>query len=123
MEAAIRQVFDGMRHADSARIRTVFAADVRFALIDAREGAPTIRVQDVEGWLEAVDGSAGRWDERIHDIEIRIDGPLASAWVPYTFYLDGAISHCGVNSMELLRDADGWKVTQISDTRRREGCH
>jgi hypothetical protein len=35
---------------------------------------------------------------------------------------DGVISHCGVNSIELLRDAEGWKVTQLSDTRRRDGC-
>lgn len=43
---------------------------------------------------------------------------MASAWVPYTFYLDGVITHCGVNSIELLRDQEGWKITQLSDTRR-----
>ena len=47
---------------------------------------------------------------------------MASVWAPYTFYLNGAISHCGINSIELLHDEDGWKVTQISDTRRREDC-
>ncbi len=48
-------------------------------------------------------------------------GRLIAA-IALTFYRDGEISHCGINSIELLRDADGWKVTQISDTRKREGC-
>jgi len=43
-------------------------------------------------------------------------------WAPYTFYLNERISHCGVNSIELLQDASGWKITQISDTRRTVEC-
>ena len=38
------------------------------------------------------------------------------------FYLDGVPDHCGVNSIELLRDQGGWKITQLSDTRR-DGPH
>lgn len=29
---------------------------------------------------------------------------------------------CGVNAIDLLRDATGWKITQVADTRRRERC-
>ncbi|MDA0327831.1 MAG: hypothetical protein O2958_02280 [Gemmatimonadetes bacterium] len=47
---------------------------------------------------------------------------MASIWAPYTFYLNGAVRHCGINSIELLRDREGWKVTQLSDTRRTENC-
>ncbi len=47
---------------------------------------------------------------------------MASAWVPYTFYLDGAGRYCRINSIELLRDAEGWRITQLSDTRRTENC-
>ena len=53
---------------------------------------------------------------------MRVDDALASVWVPYTFYVDGRISHCGANSIELLRRAEGWKIKQISDTRRTDGC-
>ena len=47
---------------------------------------------------------------------------MASAWVPYSFYFDGRISHCGANTVELLKTAAGWRITQLSDSRRREGC-
>lgn len=118
----IEQVFDGMRNADPASVEAVFAESARFAVLDARNGPASIRSQDVDGWIEAIGSSGGAWDEQIYDVEIKVDGPMASAWTPYTFYLNGEISHCGVNSIELLRDADGWKITQLSDTRHAEAC-
>ena len=84
----------------------------------AEDAAVSIKVQSVDPWVEAIGNSEGKWDEQIYDVEVRVDDRMASAWVPYTFYLDGVISHCGVNSIELLRDQEGWKITQLSDTRR-----
>lgn len=119
VRAVIEQVFRGMREADSAMVRAAFHEGARFASA-TRDG--TIRYDAVDGWIRAVGTSGGRWDERIYDVAVSLDPPIASAWVPYTFYLDGAISHCGVNTIELLKSAAGWRITQLSDSRRREGC-
>lgn len=119
VRAAVEQVFEGMRTADADLVREVLAPGVRFAGV-GDDG--TVTVQPLDGWLNAIGTSGGRWDEQVYDIEVQVDGNMASAWVPFTFYLDGAISHCGINSIELMRDAGGWKVTQIADTRRTEGC-
>ncbi|MBI5914693.1 MAG: nuclear transport factor 2 family protein [Bacteroidetes bacterium] len=32
------------------------------------------------------------------------------------------MSHCGVDAFQLFKGENGWKITQISDTRRRENC-
>jgi hypothetical protein len=120
--AAVEQIFEGMRTANADLVRAVFAPDARFAMLDAREGPAAVGAQSVDGWLSAIGESGGSWDERVYDVEVQIDGAMASVWAPYTFYRDGEISHCGINSIEMLHDATGWKVTQISDTRRREGC-
>jgi hypothetical protein len=117
--AAVEQLFDGMRAADAQTLRAVLAPDVRFAVLQ-QDG--TIAVQGLDSFVQAVAASAGNWNEQIYDVETRIDGGMASVWAPYTFYLSGDISHCGINSFELLRASDGWKITQISDTRRTEGC-
>ena len=122
VEAAIMRVFEGMHTANPDMVRAVFAPDARFAVISARNGPAVIAAQTVDGWIQAIGGSEGRWDEQVYDLDIKLDGDMASAWVPYTFYLDGVVRHCGINSIELLRDADGWKVTQLSDTRRTENC-
>lgn len=120
--AAVEQVFEGMRTANPDMVRAVFADDARFAMIDRREGPPRVRVQSVDGWIDAIASSGGSWNEQIYDVRVTVDGDMASVWAPYTFYLNGGISHCGINSIELLHDGSGWKVTQISDTRRQADC-
>lgn len=37
--------------------------------------------------------------------------------------LYGDFSHCGIDAFQLFKDDKGeWKITQIVDTRRKEGC-
>lgn len=123
VRAVVRRMFEGMRTADSAMVRSVFASGARFAMIDSRATPPVIKYDAPDGWLAAIANSARRWEERLYDVEVRVDGHMAQVWAPYTFYVDGKVRHCGVDTMELLRDASGaWRVTQLSDTQRREGC-
>lgn len=116
------QVFDGMKQADSARVAAAFAEGARFAVLREREGTVAVEYAPIQGWLNGIANSAGRWEEILHDVEIRVDGTLAMAWTPYTFYLDGRVRHCGVNAVMFLRTAAGWRITQLSDTQRLEGC-
>ena len=59
------------------------------------------------------------WKEKLLSYEIKIDGPLANAWVKYEFWIDNKLSHCGVNSIHLLKDGLKWKIFSISDSRRK----
>jgi hypothetical protein len=120
--AAVHRMFEGMRTADSAMVRSVFSAGARFASIDTRATPPAIKYDSVGGWITAIATSNRRWNEQIYDVRVRVDGDIAQVWAPYTFYLDGQVRHCGVNAIDLLRDSQGWKVTQLADTRRRENC-
>ncbi len=122
VRAVTQRLFEGMRTADSALVRSTFAAGARFAVVDTRTTSATIRYEQPDGWLAAIANSGKRWDERLHDVQVRVDGNIAQVWAPYVFYVDNAIRHCGVDAMELLRDASGWKITQLSDTQRRDGC-
>jgi hypothetical protein len=120
--AAVDQLFLGMRMGNATIARRVLAPDVRFAVLDDSSGTPSVAVRTLDEFLRAVDVSGGAWNEQIYEVEVRVDDDVASVWAPYTFYLSGRISHCGVNSIELLREVDGWKITQITDTQRTDVC-
>lgn len=120
--AAVHRMFEGMRTADSGMVRSVFAAGARFASLDARATPAVVRFDPIDGWIAAIATSNRRWDEQVYDVQARVDGNIAQVWAPYTFYLDKAVRHCGVNAIDMLRDGAGWKITQVADTRRREGC-
>jgi hypothetical protein len=120
--AVVRRLFDGMREADSAKVRSVFAEGARFAGVVDRAGTQALQYTPVDGFVTSVGRSERRWDERIFDVEVRVDDGMAVVWAPYTFYLDGEIRHCGVNSMDFLRTNGTWKIIQLNDTRRMDGC-
>jgi len=60
------------------------------------------------------------WKEILTSFEIKIDGILSNAWVGYEFWLGDKMSHCGVNSISLIKEEDSWKIFNISDSWRRD---
>jgi hypothetical protein len=120
--AVVQRMFDGMRTADSAMVRGVFAPGARFASVDARQTPPALRYDTPDAWIAAIATSNRAWDEQIYDVQARVDAGIAHVWAPYTFYLNKAVRHCGVNTIDLVKVGDEWKITQIADSRRRENC-
>ncbi len=122
--AVIQKMFDGMRAGDSATVSSVFDASARLQTIfTGQDGQPALRSDGIEKFVEAVGTPHDQiWDERIWSYDVNIDGQLATAWTEYTFFLGEKMSHCGVNAFQLFKSENGWKITQITDTRRRTGC-
>ncbi len=61
--------------------------------------------------------------EKILDYKIQIDGGMAHVWAPYEFWYNGEFSHCGVNSFQLFKEEDAWKIIYLVDSRRKEDCN
>jgi hypothetical protein len=64
----------------------------------------------LENWLKSPPGL----DERMVYQTVLVDGDMAQVWGPYRFTAGGKTTHCGINSMSLVRRADGWKVANTS---------
>lgn len=123
VEATVGRLFDGMRAGDSAAVRSVFHPEARLGSALLRDGAGSYRPDGVDGFVRAVGApKAAIWDERIANLRIEVDGPLATAWMDYRFYAGDRFSHCGVNAMQLVRMAAGWQIVSLVDTRQQEGC-
>lgn len=120
--AVIHRVFDGMKEADSAKVRTAFAPGARFVQVGTRANPDTIAYPAVDGWLGGIARSNKTWEEKIWNVRVLVDGNVASAWMDYSFHLNGTLSHCGIDSIELVKLKGEWKITQLGDTRRTTGC-
>ncbi len=121
--AVVHRLFDGMRTADSAMVRSVFDSSVQFLSVREENGVPTATARSVDAFVAAVGKPHEQvYDERIWDVEIEVDGGLASVWAKYAFYLGDKFNHCGVDVFGLVRRADAWKIVYLADTERRTGC-
>jgi len=63
-----------------------------------------------------------KFEERLTDPAIEIDGDIAMVWSPYTFLIDGKVHHCGVDHFSLVRENGGWKIASLSWSSRTTGC-
>jgi len=63
-----------------------------------------------------------KWDERLNKFNIQVDANLANAWVDYEFWFNDNFSHCGVNSLHLVKTEGKWKIIYLIDSRRRSSC-
>jgi hypothetical protein len=123
--AAVRQVvdrlFDGMRQRDTAMMASSFHAEARLYGLDREGGVSVTPASDfVAGIRTATEGLV--LDEVLGEVEIRIDGPVASVWTYYDFFAGPNFSHCGYNAFQMLKTGGEWKIVAITDSRRREGC-
>lgn len=122
VRAVVDRMFDAMRARDTTAFRSTLHPDFRLVLTSFREGQPAHRVIAGDDFVANIGRATNHLDERIANVEIRVDDNLASVWNDYSFYVDGKLDHCGVDSFTLVRTTEGWKVVHVADTQRSENC-
>lgn len=61
-----------------------------------------------------------KFEERVLNYNVQIDGNLAHVWTPYEFYINDQLSHIGANSFTLYNDNGKWQIIHLIDTRRKK---
>ncbi|WP_111670798.1 nuclear transport factor 2 family protein [Algoriphagus litoralis] len=124
VEAVIKSLFDGMRAKDAEKVAAAFSKDAMMQTVISKPDGSEVGSNAVADFVSRIASTPAetQLDERILEYQIKIDGTMASAWTPYQFYVNDKFSHCGVNSFQLVKMADGWKIVYIIDTRRKEPC-
>jgi len=116
----IESMFAALARGDTAGMRATFHPSGRVVQTGTREGKPFNRVNALDDFLRSIGSAAGRkLEEKIFDPTVQIEDNLAVAWSRYEFYVDGTMSHCGVDSYQLVNTGEGWKILHIVDTQRR----
>jgi Domain of unknown function (DUF4440) len=124
VKAAVNQLFTAMKDANPSLLQASFADSAILQTIMAGKDEKTVvRTEAVREFADAIGKLAkGTADERIRFDVVRIDGDLAMVWAPYSFYYNGTLHHCGVDSFQLIRMNGTWKIQYIIDTRRKQPC-
>jgi hypothetical protein len=122
--STVNLLFDGMRAGDSTMLRKAFLPACTLTSISKNAAdSVVVRKSDIAGFIKAVGTPhQEKWDEKIYNVKISVDGPMAIVWAPYKFHLGEKFSHCGVNVFTLIQTKAGWKISEITDTRRKDVC-
>jgi hypothetical protein len=121
----INKLFTGMHNHDTVMVRSAFGEQVTLAtVVRNREGKHVLRLEEFPAFIKSIgQPSPESLTEEIWNLKIQIDGAFAQAWCDYGFYIGKKFSHCGVDAFQLIKTTEGWKIFNIADTRRRDGCN
>jgi hypothetical protein len=125
VQRTIENFFKGFHQKDSSLIMETVGREVILQTISTTaNGENLVRTEDFMEFINSIRGipDSVKFKEVINDYTIRVDGPMATAWTPYEFWLNEEFSHCGVNSFQLVQQQGGWKIIYLIDTRRKEDC-
>ncbi|MBD0831727.1 nuclear transport factor 2 family protein [Aestuariibaculum sediminum] len=121
----VETFFEGFHKGDTTLMKSVMMDNIVLQTTYTNKDGKMMLVTDApETLLEAVANRTEdqKWDERLLDFNIQVDGTMANVWTPYEFWFNDTFSHCGVNNFQLFNDNGKWKIIYLIDTRRRQGC-
>jgi D-alanyl-D-alanine carboxypeptidase len=114
--SVVNRLFDSMQARQGEIVRGLFIPDGRLVSTQVRQGQPALRVLTRDEFVKLVIETKEPFRERMFEPEVRVEGDLATVWGRYDFHVGERLTNCGVNSFQLLRTPDGWKIAHIAST-------
>ena len=120
LKSVVNTFFEGFHSKDSLLIVSVIDKSFDLNSTSLKEDNGVLTNINGDNFVSAIISRPDSpvWKEKLLSFNIKIDGPLANVWVDYEFWLDDKLSHCGVNSIQIIKKKSGWKIFNITDSRR-----
>lgn len=115
----IHNLFDAMREHNGEKLLAQFTST---ASLQRAQADGSIKTTDLVAFVKGISTAKSYLDEQLLAFEVNQSGNLASVWTPYAFYHNQQLSHCGVNSFQLINTQDGWKIQYLIDNAHQGNC-
>ena len=113
--AALDAAITGPADKDRASMKALLIPEARMTFVSlGSDGAPSYRVETLDDWIARVKARGHTMLEETQ-LKFRIEryGNIAHLWSSYTLQSDGKQVARGINSIQAIKEASGWRVTGI----------
>jgi len=86
------------------------------------EGGQAMRIERNEEAIQREPTDDVYLERWIGEPTVMIRGPIAVVWGEYEFFINGERSHCGVDSVDLVKVDGEWKIANFMWTVEPDGC-
>lgn len=119
VKKTVETFFAGLNSADVEKIKSVCSEKMILQSVELHTAANKFSEETAANFYKSIAEVAAKvkYEEKVSEYKILTDGTIAHVWAPYEFFIEGKLSHRGVNSFELVKFKEGWKVVYIIDTR------
>lgn len=122
VENAVKTFFEGFHAKDTVKMKLVCHERMMLqSIMEGKNGAKLVDEKTSEFYKSFSNFPVDlKFEEKILSYKVQIDGAMAHAWTPYEFYINGKLSHSGVNAFTMFKENNVWKIIHLVDTRRKK---
>jgi hypothetical protein len=115
IKSVILKTFSAMKSVDSVALKSCFTEKALLHISQVRPEGNIVREVSIANFVQNVmSRKPGDMDERVLSWgPILIDHEIATAWVPYEFYLNGKFTHKGVDAFILVKVGEEYKIQTL----------
>jgi hypothetical protein len=113
--AALDAAISGPADKDRACMKALLIPEARLMFVSVgADGAPTYRLNSLDEWI-ARTKARGQATLEEKQLKVRIDryGGIAHLWSVYELHSDGNAVARGINSIQAIKEAGGWRITSL----------
>ena len=115
--AVVNKMFAEMANHNPAAIAELYTKEATLtAVIRRKDGKNAITAFTGEAFSKNFAEKKGEIHEEMYAPEVKLYGDLALVFGRYVFFVNGKISHCGVNAFHMVRTDAGWRIASASTT-------
>jgi hypothetical protein len=113
--AALDAAITGPADKDRACMKALLIPEARMMFVSlGADGAPRYRLETLDNWVARVKASGHAvLEEKQLKFHIERYGSIAHLWSSYALHSDGKQVARGINSIQAIKEAGGWRVTSI----------
>ena len=113
----VADFFDALSDDDKTALARQMVPEGMIFIHDRRTpGSPKLAMVPVARHLENWLKSPAEVAEIMHIETVLVTSDMAQVWGPYYFTVAGELSHCGINSLSMVRREGRWLVANTSFT-------
>jgi len=113
--AAIDTAISGPADKDRACMKALFIPEARLMFVSiGADGVPSYTIQTLDDWIARVKTRGhAMLEEKQLKFHIEHYGNIAHLWSSYELHSDGKQVARGINSIQAIKEAGGWRLTGI----------
>jgi hypothetical protein len=125
VQKTIETFFEGFHAKDTIKMKSVCSDKMILQTIVENANGTSIKDEATRDFYVSMATIPADFifSEKILNYTIQVDGAIAQVWTPYEFYINGKLSHKGINAFTLFKESKGaiseWKISYVIDTRRK----
>ena len=115
ISAALDAAITGPADKDRACMKALLIPEARLMFVSlSSDGAPTYRLETLDDWIARVKARGHvMLEEKELKFHVERYGNIAHLWSSYALLSDGKQVARGINSIQAIKEAGGWRVTGI----------